>query len=92
MYGLVAHKRAQSGTSRAALASTNRSRLAEIALKRATLIASEYGNCTANEIAGGNESIRKRVHELVRMRKLVFVGVRVCHVSKRQCRAYEVRN
>jgi hypothetical protein len=92
MYGLVAHKRAQSRTSSAALVSTDRIRLREIALKRATLIASAYGNCTANEIAGGDESVRKRVHELVRMGKLVFSGVRVCLLSKRLCKAYEVIN
>ncbi len=46
---------------------------------------------TANEVARGNESIRKRAKELERDFVIVAVGRRRCEVTGRQATVYEIK-
>lgn len=50
----------------------------------------ELGQATANEVAAGNESIRKRARECERMGLIRECGVRACSVTGKQAIVWEV--
>ena len=50
------------------------------------------GEGTAQEIAAGNESIRKRAAECERLGYIEAVGVRECTRTKKMANVYRVRN
>lgn len=73
-----------------------------VALKAMDNLLLSYADATANEIAAAGlrqmdvnrplstETIRKRVHELVRTGKLVLCGKRPCRVTGKMCQTYQL--
>ena len=69
-----------------------------IALRAARQLCRDHGNATANEIGRlgslmsdhNAETIRKRVHELVRRGELRCVGTRRCTITGSKTKAYGV--
>ena len=49
----------------------------------------ELGKATANEVADGNESIRKRARECERLGLIREAGVRACGVTGKQATVWE---
>jgi hypothetical protein len=50
----------------------------------------DLGAATSNEIAGGNESIRKRARECARLGLIVECGVRACSVTGKMATVWKV--
>ena len=50
----------------------------------------DLGQATANEVAGGNESIRKRARECARLGLIVECGVRACGVTGKMATVWKV--
>lgn len=67
-----------------------------VALEAARYVARQYGDATANEIAARAasmsyrpaETFRKRVHELVRLGRLIVAGERKCSTTGRMARTF----
>ena len=51
---------------------------------------SVLGAGTANEVAAGSETIRKRAGECLRLGAIRVIGTRNCAVTKRRARVYQV--
>lgn len=51
---------------------------------------SQLGRATANEVADGNESLRKRARYLVDAREIKTSGTKVCSRTGKEVTAYEV--
>jgi len=50
----------------------------------------ELGEATANEVSGGNESIRKRARECQRLGLIVEAGTRACRNTGKQATVWKV--
>lgn len=71
-----------------------------VALEAARYVVRQYGDATANEIAvraasmscRPAETFRKRVHELVRLGRLIVAGERKCSTTGRMARTFRVKD